>query len=567
MPRRASSRRSDSVRSAPCRSHEPDDEPRGAERLRHADRGRAGGAAPGNAQRLLRPPPVDRRARTEPRRAGERAAGSPRRPPRSSRRPSRRGPPGGRRRPGLLRRRTAREAGRGATAGVTRTARSAPGGRAQACAPKARCTRKPSSSYRRCARSLSDRDGQRGAREALLAKGAERRGDERRPEPAALRLGGDRDLADVPVRAREAARDQHPDRAPRPLGEARGLGVEPAAARAHDERVHERAAGGRRRVREVERGVHAADVAAVDDLRRRREVVAPERPQRDARGQRGLRRRQGLREIAPHVVARAPGEAGPVESRVRGRGGAEERLALHPTATPLRARVGDHRVHQLLLEPPAPLLAAGEDRADDDAGRRRPCSSCRRRRARRRSPPGRRGCRARSRPRPRRAPRRSPSRARRPRARPPRRAGGGARAARPHAGGACAPRLRFASASRNARSRSSSAAASARNSRPARNAQGRAGKRVAVDRGLRHPRLGPQHAVGQVDARGRRRHRRRGSPRCARGSPRGSGRRPAPGAPVGRRSSPAGRPGRARAGARLGRRGSSARRDSSRGRF
>ncbi len=67
-------------------------------------------------------------------------------------------------------------------------------------------------------------------------------------------------------------------------------------------------------------------------------------------------------------MARAPGEAGPLEARIRGGGGAEERLALHAAAAALRPRVSDHRVHELLLEPAAAVLAPGEDRADDDTG-------------------------------------------------------------------------------------------------------------------------------------------------------------------------------------------------------
>src|SRR4029453_369633 len=70
---------------------------------------------------------------------------------------------------------------------------------------------------------------ERRAREALLAEGGEREVDERSTQPAALRLGAHRDLADVAIAARQPARDQPPERSPGADGEARGLRIETPA--------------------------------------------------------------------------------------------------------------------------------------------------------------------------------------------------------------------------------------------------------------------------------------------------------------------------------------------------
>ena len=84
------------------------------------------------------------------------------------------------------------------------------------------------------------------------------------------------------------------------------------------------------------------------------------------RGQPGVPGHGGL-EPAPHVVARARGEALLREARVGALGRAEERLALDAPAAALGARVLDHGVDQLLLEAAAAQRARREDRAHDHA--------------------------------------------------------------------------------------------------------------------------------------------------------------------------------------------------------
>ncbi len=219
----------------------------------------------------------------------------------------------------------------------------------------------------------------------------------------------------------------------------------------------------------------------------------------------------------------------------------------------------------VVLEPPAAVLARGEDRADDHAGgvdhvvavgggahavghhaagQVAPLDAGRR-------------------PRP--GPRRSPSRARHSTAPPPRRGGGAARAARLHAGGVCAPRLRLASASRNARRRSSSAAARARNSRPARKCRDGPGNESPSIEASATRAFAAQGPVGELDPEvhdGPGVERRIGAQEAADEAQVGDARRARRAGP---RVSPAGPPGRDVLAARHGRRGPPGRRGSSGG--
>ena len=68
---------------------------------------------------------------------------------------------------------------------------------------------------------------------------------EQRAQAATLRLGRDRDLADVPVRARELAGQEDAHRPLGPRRHERRLGIEATAAGAQHERLHERAAQAR----------------------------------------------------------------------------------------------------------------------------------------------------------------------------------------------------------------------------------------------------------------------------------------------------------------------------------
>ena len=119
-----------------------------------------------------------------------------------------------------------------------------------------------------------DRHREAGGGEALSAEGLQRGAHQHGAEALALRFGGHRDLADVPVRAGQMAREQDPHDPSGALGEKRAFPVEAPATGAEDQGVHEPPAEGRGCVGEVERGIQAPAVAAEDDLGRGGQVLA-----------------------------------------------------------------------------------------------------------------------------------------------------------------------------------------------------------------------------------------------------------------------------------------------------